>query len=162
MSMRFAFLLAIAAVSSSAFAQTWKVFSPPSGGFSVEMPAEWKTETEKMTVQGVAVELITAEASLGDIDFTVGRGLYPAGTSINLDGARDGTVQGSGGKLRSAQKITIGKTPGYEMIIDLEGRIMVERLFIVGNVSGAVVASGADGIQTDPNVRRFLDSLKVQ
>jgi hypothetical protein len=161
--MRFAFLLAIAAISSSAFAQTWKVYNPPSGGFSVEMPAEWKTETEKMTVQGLAVELITAEATLGDIDFTVARGLYPAGTSINLDGARDGTVQGSGGKLRSAQKITIGKTPAYEMIIDLpDSNILVERLFIVGNVSGAVVAAGADGIQNDANVRRFLDSVKIQ
>jgi hypothetical protein len=109
----------------------------------------------------VAVELITAEVTLGDITFTAARALYPAGTALDLDGMRDGNAAGTGGKLRSAQKITIGKTPAYEMIIELEDSILVERVFIIGNVSGTLVASGADGIHTHPNVRRFLDSVKI-
>jgi hypothetical protein len=161
--MRFAFLVAVATLSSAAFAQTWMVYSPPGAGFSIEMPGKWKTETEKIKTAAGELETITAEARLGDIDFDAVVTRVPAGQAIDLDGARDGAVKGSGGKLRTETRVAMGNVTGRHIIIDISnGYVVMQRLFAVGNVLGQAVASGRKGIETHADTRRFFDSLKMQ
>ncbi len=148
----------------------------------------WKTETFNNTLQMKVPGTMTpteqkVPTEIGEITATLwiyehsntnawmtGMNDYPKGSlasdvNVVLDGARDGAVANTNGKLVSEKKITIDGWPGRELVIAAESEglklVTVARVVLVDNrLVQALVVSSEDA-KNDADVRTFLDSMKI-
>src|SRR5882672_10519914 len=86
-----------------------------------------------------------------------------AGVAVILDGARDGAVANTQGKLLSEQIVEVSGHPGRELKIEAAGgkATIRARLFLAKNrLYQALVVTPADQSYA-PGVNRFLESVKL-
>jgi len=161
-------------VASEAGQPTWREFSSRQGGFSVLMPGTPQEQTEAKdfpTVgKGVVHLFVLAHET----------GVYVAGylevpglarqSQVFCDGFGKGflqsigeaTAKGAGGKMVKDTDISMGNSPGKEILIELpSGIATVRAYFIKRRGYQLLVAPPASGSDDAGDVKRFLDSFKV-
>jgi len=87
----------------------------------------------------------------------------PEGLERRLDGVRNGAVRNIRGTLIDEKKITLGRHPGREIVVDLpeqKGRLR-DRLCIAGGRLYQVMVVGREGWVGSPDADRFLDSFRL-
>jgi hypothetical protein len=142
----------------------------PSGGCRVFDRDAWRMEHRGAGYQhcrGV-VKASIATVTLGDRAYMSTYNSYPEDavrrrpiTSM-LDGARDGAIANVKGKLRSEQKILISNLPGRFIIIDAPNNIVLAmQVFLMKNTLIQGVVAGPPGVESEPDTKRMLGSLKV-
>ncbi len=153
-------------VSQSA-ALDWKEYRPEGAGYAVEMPGEWKVQSQDVPTNAGVIKVNIAVVDAGAIAFVTMYSRYPESTiqgqtvSVLFDGARNGAVANVKGKLRSERDVTVSGFPGREIIIDgPTGGIVIMRFFLSGSTLIQAIVGGKSGVETDPDTRRFLDSLR--
>ena len=81
-----------------------------------------------------------------------------------LDGAREGIVESSHGKLLKETKITLDKWPGRELLVGPTEGTPLEftyRIYCVGKRQYCLAAGGATGLKpSDADTKKFFDSFK--
>jgi hypothetical protein len=161
-------LVAIVPRPVQSSAQTWAEYRPEGIGYSLEMPGEWTlTVDENKTAVG-PVKSYTALVDQGTRAYMSMYSFYPPEKVVGkpvtplLDGARDGAVTSSSGKLRSEQRIVVSNLPAREIIIDTPQKIvLVLRYTLMQNTLIQAIVAGQQGVELEPNTKRFLGSLKI-
>lgn len=120
----------LATVESAAAAE-WKTLSPEGEGFTCQMPGEAKPLTQKVETAAGPLEVVLYIVELADSAYLVNSTKIPANaieatTEERLDGARDGAVANSKGKLVEEQKITVQGNPGRQLLIEQPGGLCTQ------------------------------------
>jgi hypothetical protein len=150
--------------TASAEEKPWKEFTSKEAGFTVLFPGkpkQSKQEAAGTTVLQYSVELdgVAYMAAFAELPAKV--------TEIKpvLDGARDGAVRNTKGKLVKESEITLGKDkhPGREILVEVaDNNFLRQRFYIVnGNQMPQVVVVGKKEAVTGKDADRFLDSFKL-
>ncbi len=149
---------------------TWEVFSSPKGSFSVQMPG---TPTENKQTMNTPTGVIDIHMFIleqkGCACYIVSYNDYPdsliktSSADQILDGARDGTIEKSKGKLQSEVSISINTYPGRELqVYGPHGKFAIRtRIYLVKNrlYQVGVVTSTEKSVSSDTN--KFLNSFKI-
>lgn len=162
-----AFISLIALIDSrAANGQEWKKITPDGTGISVEMPGDPKPTTQTVDTPAGKVEIVLYVLEVPKGAFlvnatTIPPNAPPATVDERLDGARNGAVNNSGGKLVSESKISINGHPGRQLLIENSmGLFIHARVFIVDKKLVQTVAVSDQKDATD-DIKRFMDSLKL-
>ncbi len=161
-------VLAFGLVGSADDAAAGKKYVSKEGGFSVRYPAgaDVKTKSQdapgglKMIVTGVEAEkkaYMVMYMSLPDGIVKV------AGAKGILDGAADGAVKKSGGKLVSAKDITFGKGkhPGREVVVDKDGNLVRTQVIVADPKIYVLVVGGPGEFANTKAAADFLASFEL-
>jgi hypothetical protein len=161
-------LLFVAISSASALAQTWKEFRPEGVGYSVEMPGQWELSSQDVPTAIGPMKAYMAAVNMPTRAYMTMYMTYPADAvrtrpvDTMLDGARDGAVANVKGKLRSEQRLTINGLAAREIVIDAPNNLVViNRYFLLQATLVQALLAGLKDVESDPDTRRFLGSLKV-
>jgi hypothetical protein len=146
-------------------AADWKPYPYPADGFSASFPSKpsfdkqnvatgtGTAEYHSYTAEDAATALIA-----GVTDF--GPTLAGKDPDVILQGAKNGAVTNSKGKLVSEKPITLGASHGIEFVIDSDSARVTARVYLVGtSIYELIVASPLNSNYADTT--RFLDSLKL-
>jgi hypothetical protein len=147
-------------------------FTSKEGKFSILMPKEPNTGSLNVDSPLGKLKMTLTEKEEGGLHYAVVFADYPAdkikGFDVDksLDGARDGSVKNSGGKLIQEKKITLGKGkyPGRELLIQLkdEKLWMRQRIYMVGLRQYQVVLAGPEKRVKGKFADRFFQSFKLK
>ena len=158
-------------VSSSAQAE-WKEFSPKQGGFSILMPGEPQEQTDdkEFPIVGkgqVHLFSIAVDSGFFLVAYVEIPGLAGQ-TQEFCDGfgkgflktVGEGTAKGAGGKVVKDTDITMGNSPGKEILIRVPTGLATARAYFIKRRGYQLIAapSGPDGAA---NVKKFLDSFRL-
>jgi uncharacterized protein (TIGR03067 family) len=148
----------------------WKEFTPKSKAFTVKMPGDVTEAAQDVALPGgnklkvfkyVAIDsgkVLAVSVS----DYPPGS-VAAAGADRIFDGAKTGMVKlyGRGAKVTAETKITLGSHPGREWTINIPGQgDMKTRLYLVADRAFELDIGPLSGA-TDPDVKTFFDSFKV-
>lgn len=173
------FLIAIAAVAYYQLHKPveWQEFVSSAGGFSVSVPGKPKEQVQKQFV-GLAcgtVDMHNFIVEQGDLAYVISYTDTLGGAELvrtfkekekdMLDGAREGALEKSQGRLISETSITLGKYPGRQIKIAAErGGVKFTahwRFFLVGTQIYQLGVLSPDTINATQEMVRFFDSFKL-
>lgn len=159
--------LALASMPGRSNAQAWAEYRPAGVGYALEMPGEWTLTTQDINTAVGALKGYTATVDLGSTAYMSMYISYPdsvRGKPITpiLDGARDGAVANTHGTLRDERRVIVSNFPARQIVIDTPQKlVIVLRYFMMDNVLVQALVAGPEGIESKPETKRYLDSLKV-
>jgi hypothetical protein len=136
--------------------------------YSIEMPGEWTVTAADIPTQWGPVKTSTAEVDVASEFYITMYTVYPAevmaGRSVNaiLDRGREAAISNAKGTLRSEETVSVGDLPGRQIIVDAPGDlVVVVRFFLKDNTLIEALVAGHPGIESQPNAKRFLESMKT-
>jgi hypothetical protein len=148
-------------------AEDWVPFSPPDGGFSVELPGTPRTERDAhLTPLGSVREtkhwlrVDGAELSVETHDIPILAAAMMSDAML-LDRARDGVIENEGGTPLASRDVTFQGAPAREFTYRYPGEpARLERALtvLVGSRIYLLTGTGANPV-AHPGVRRFFDSF---
>lgn len=149
-----------------------KEFQSKAGGFSVMTPAPLQEAVQPVETQGSKIDLHLFSAQQDEIAYFVAYCDYapelarPENAETMLDGARDGAVGNTQGKLTSETMITLAGHPGREVVIEARGEdrppvTIKGRLFMVKNRLYQVTVVAPRSRAGDKAIDDFLQSFKL-
>lgn len=151
---------------TTASAQEWKSIKPEGMGLSIEMPGDPQPNTQVLDLPTGKIEIViyvleTPRGSYYVNSMTIPENA-PAGTNEErLKKARNGAIRHSGGKLVKESNIMLDGNSGIQLLIEGPMKDFAHsRVFLVGNRIVQAVAV-TDSKDASPDVKRFLDSLKL-
>ncbi len=147
-------------------------FKSEAGGFSVMTPTPLQEEAKTLETEAGKIDLHLFAGQLDDIAYVIGYSDYPPEAAPPgyaekmLDGARNGSVGNTQGRLVSETNITLAGYPGRELVIETRGEdspptIIKGRLFMVKNRLYQVTAVAPRGKAGDKVIDDFLQSFKL-
>lgn len=139
------------------------------GGFKATFPVKAQATSMPVKTGGIEVTMNMVAAEKNGASFVVSYVDYPKGTLAQKSTDQafkdiiEGTVGNIQGTLRSAEPITLGGTPGREVLIDVpEQNVAVhERIFLVGDRLYQVMYGGPKGTESSGDALTFMDSFKL-
>jgi len=146
-------------------AADWRPYPYPADGFSATFPSKPSFETQNIPTDVGTVEYHTYTAD--DASATLSAGVTDFGSVLVgkdpdalLQGAKNGAVTNSKGRLVSEKPITLGVNHGLAFEIDGDDSRVTVRVYVVGtSLYEMMVASPLDSNYA--GTERFLDSLKL-
>jgi len=158
-------------ISSVAQAE-WKEFSSKQGKFSVLMPGEPQEQIDDKEFPGVGKGQVHLFSFSNDSGFYLVGYLDIPGLAGQtqafcdgfgkgfLDSIGEGTAKGARGSVVKDTDITIGNSPGKEILIQVPTGLATARAYFIKRRGYQLIAvpSGTDGAS---NVKKFLDSFKL-
>jgi hypothetical protein len=149
-----------------------KEFQSETGGFSVMSPAPLEESVQPVETQSSKIDLHLFSAQQDDIAYFVAYCDYspelarPDNAEKMLDGARDGAVGNTHGKLSLETAITLTGHPGREVVIEARGEdqppvIIKGRLFMVKSRLYQITVVAPRSRAGDKAVDDFLQSFKL-
>lgn len=151
---------------------TSKEFKSEAGRFELMTPVELQESVQPVETQGGKLDLHLFTGQLDDIAYIVGYCDYapelakPDNAEAMLDGARNGAVGNSHGKLVSEANISLAGYPGRELVIEAAAEdrppmTIKGRLFMVKNRLYQVTVVAPRGKAGDKVIDDFLQSFKL-
>ncbi len=158
-------VMSLVVVSSLAACGGSTPFSSPAGNFSVTFPAAPKEESQVLNTAIGAVTVHTFSCERGGRAYVVGYSDYPNfdnGVDKALDGARDGAVNSSQGKLLSEEILSFEGHPAREIRLEMaQGLAMRLRLIAVGTRLYQVGVVTPRDEASSPKIAEFLDTFHL-
>lgn len=160
-------VVALASIATRADAQTWPEYRPEGSGYAIEMPGKWKTASQDVQTAVGVVKMQMASVEISSVLYMTTYSPYPPdalrGKSVEslLDAGRNGAVSNVHGTLRKEERILIGNLPARQVVVDTEKLVFVARMFVIDNALVQAVVVGSKGVESQPDTKRFLESLKV-
>jgi hypothetical protein len=156
-------------VPAAADESDWRLFSPPGGGFHIEMPGVPRRESQEHLTPGGSVRETSwwlavdgAELAVETHDLPALATLLMSEASL-LDRARDGVVENDGGELLSSESVVLQGAPARVFTWRYPGEpVRLERglTLLVGERIYLLTGTGADPA-AHPAVTRFFDSFRL-
>lgn len=165
-------LMLACCLASCSAPPTIKEFKSEAGRFSVMTPAPLQETAQPVETQGGKIDLHLFTGQQDDIAYVVGYCDYspelakPDNAEKMLDGARDGAVGNTHGKLTSETTITLAGHPGREIVIEAAGEdrppmTIKGHLFMVKNRLYQVTVVAPRSRAGDKAIDDFLQSFKL-
>ena len=165
-------LILACCLASCSFSSTPKEYKSAAGRFSIMTPVTFEESTNTLKTEAGNIELHLFAGQLDDIAYVVGYSDYPPENAPPgyaekmLDGARNGAVGNTHGKLLSETKISLADYPGRELVIETSGEdrppaIIKGRMFMVKNRLYQVTVVAPRGKAGDKIIDDFLQSFKL-
>lgn len=165
-------LLLACCLASCSAPPTIQEFKSETGGFSVMTPAPLQEAVQPVETQSSKIDLHLFSAQQDDIAYFVAYCDYapdlarPDNAEKMLDGARDGAVGNTHGKLISETAITLAGHPGREVVIEARGEdrppvTIKGRLFMVQNRLYQITVVAPRSRAGDKAMDDFLQSFKL-
>ena len=157
----------LALLPALASAQAWQEYRRDDLGFKIEMPGKPEIESTEDKSADRTVQSTKADVTYGDAMFSVSVDqTYVKGASIRpddeyLNRSRRGMEKALGLKATSEKQFTTNGFPGHEFMFDVKGYYHLIRMIVLENRVITVSVNGNRSLETDPVVRRFLDSFAV-
>jgi hypothetical protein len=135
------------------------------------LPKDAVTTTQTVETPIGAVKLTLTEKERGGVHYAVVFADYPGdkgkfNANKSLDGARDGSLKNSGGKLIQEKKLTLGKKkhPGRELLISIKGgeTWLRQRIYAVGLQQYQVVLGGPEKTVKGKDADKFFQSFELK
>jgi hypothetical protein len=147
----------------------WTEFKSKDGNFSVLLPGTPTESVQTLTAQSEQIDVQFYTLTTGNTAYMVSYSDYPASifqtTPIKsiLDGARDGAVKNSQGRLINETDIVLGTYPGRELNVESSDgtNVMRAHLFVVKERLYQVIVITAKGRASSPDLKKFLDSFQL-
>jgi hypothetical protein len=148
----------------------WKVHESKEGGFEVALPG-LALETKQVAKTGLGtleVTMLLLESKKDGAAYLVSFAEFPEGAfkggdnDKRLDAARAGAVASAKGKLKTEKKITLGKHPGRELLIENDKGMVRTRIYAVDQKLYQTVVSGAKAFVQGKDAERFFESFKLK
>jgi hypothetical protein len=147
----------------------WIEFKSADGNFSVLMPGTPTADVQTVNTQSGQIEIHFYTLSTKNAVYSVSYSDYPASifdtTPIKsiLDGARDGAVKNTQGRLIDEADIALGAYPGRELNVESSGgtNVMQAHLYVVNHRLYQVIVVTGKGRASSPDLQKFLDSFKL-
>ncbi len=166
------FLLLACCLAACSGSPPPKEFKSAAGRFSVMTPAPLQEEAKTLDTEAGKVELHIFAGQLDDIAYVIGYSDYspetgpPGYAEKMLDGARNGAVGNTHGKLVSEAPISLSGYPGRELVIeawaeDRPPAVIKGRLYMAKNRLYQVTVVTPRGKAGDKVVDDFLQSFKL-
>lgn len=153
-------LLVVLATLTGAAAQSWRVYSPPGGRYSIDMPDTPEVETRpvtnndgsKTTLVQAGVEVRGAYYQVTYLDYGPNLDAYKTIVTIRDRYAAMGTMH--------RKKPPYPGQPGIEVTVDRgDGVFINARALIVGSRAYTIVVT-TKSADYAPNTQRFFNSFK--
>jgi hypothetical protein len=149
-----------------------KEFKSEAGRFAVLTPVPLREESKTLETEAGKIELHLFTGQLNDLALVIGYSDYspeaapPGYADKMLDGARNGMVGNTQGRLVSETNISLSGYPGRELVIEVwsEDRppaTFKGRLFMVKNRLYQVTVVAPRGKAGDQAIDDFLQSFKL-
>jgi hypothetical protein len=147
----------------------FKEFAPKGAGYSIQMPGEPKEQKHSVKTPVGTIDIIMyAVEPDPNASFVLAYSDYPdaalkgATDDQRLDGARDGAAGNVKGKILSEKKITLGKYPGREVVIEIPTKGQLRsRMYMVDHRLYQVMVGGTKELTTSKDADKFLGSFKL-
>lgn len=149
-----------------------KQFTSKEGKFSVLLPNEATTTTQNVDSPLGKLKTTMAAKEHDGVYYAAVYTDFPADKIKNidanksLDGARDGAVKNTRGKLIDEKKITIGKAkyPGRELLIRVQdGKFWVrQRIYMVNLWQYQTVLAGPENAVKGKTADKFFQSFELK
>ncbi|MFO0818267.1 MAG: hypothetical protein U1A77_10020 [Pirellulales bacterium] len=112
--------------ATHAHAAEWQKVSPPGTDLVIEMPGEPKASNQKIDTVAGQIEVTLYILEVDGLAYLVNSTSIPPNAPMatideRLNGARDGALQNTKGKLVSEKKIKVGVNQGRDLVIEKEG-----------------------------------------
>lgn len=165
-------LMLVFCLASCSFSPTPKEFKSEPGRFSVMTPVTLEESTNNLKTEAGEVKLHLFAGQLDDIAYVIGYSDYPPENAPPgyaekmLNGARNGAVGNTHGRLLSETQISLADYPGRELVIETSGEdrppaIIKGRMFMVKNRLYQVTVVAPRGKAGDKIIDDFLQSFKL-
>ncbi|NOT07939.1 MAG: hypothetical protein HOP28_07010 [Gemmatimonadales bacterium] len=150
--------------------EPWVDFSPPTGGFTVQLPAAPRISSNLVGTTGGGLE--TRTASVTDTDATEYHVSWTVYDAIRIEAKaseatfhriRDAFLKAKGGgAILDEAPFSLGGHPGYSLTFRSdEGRWVTARFAFVRNRFYQVMATARTEALAQASTRRFLDSFRL-
>ena len=147
-------------------------FKSEAGRFAVMTPVTFEESTNNLETEAGKIDLHLFANQLDDIAYVVAYSDYPPENAIPdyaekmLDGARNGAVGNTRGRLVSETKISLADYPGRELVIETRGEdrppaVVKGRMFMVKNRLYQITVVAPRGKAGDKIIDDFLQSFKL-
>ena len=147
-------------------------FKSEAGRFSVMTPVKFEESTNNLKTEAGKIDLHLFAGLLEDIAYVVAYSDYPPENvppdyaEKMLNGARNGAVGNTHGRLVSETKISLADHPGRELVIETRGEdqpptIVKGRMFMVKNRLYQITVVAPRGKADDKIIDDFLQSFKL-
>jgi hypothetical protein len=160
--------IAICAVWALAYAETWRTFAPPEGRFSVDMPGRPRQAKQKVEanseIVGLTIYLAESKGEAFAVTYADHDRFDDDREAIDriLDGARDGAVRNSGGKLMSEERVVCCGCPGRAIVFKTESGRLVRELIVLSKDRLYQVYVLSDKSAQSEDSARFFKSFKLR
>ncbi len=146
----------------------WQQVSPPGTDLVIEMPGEPKAMTQKIDTAAGEIEVVLYILEVEGLAYLVNSTSIPPDAPMatideRLNGARDGALQNTQGKLVSEKKIKVGVNQGRDLVIEKEGEgiFIHARIVMVGRRLVQALAVNRTKVAS-ADTSRFLNSLQIK
>jgi len=150
--------------------ETWRPFSPPGGGFRIELPGEPVRESEDRFTPGGSVRETKWWLAVPGAELSVETHDLPAlatwmmSADALLDRARDGVIADDGGEALASSDVLVQGAPARSFTWRYPGELVrLERglTVLVGSRLYLLTGTGPDPA-SHPAVARFFDSFRLE
>ena len=153
--------------SGAALAQGWFEYRSEEGNFHIEMPGAPKLNTAEIPIGNKeTAPMKEAVVRVPGAAYQVSYIAYPprisgAGSAdVTLDTFRNN--MSSGHSYRSETKLTLGRFSGREfVVVESPTRTIAVRIYWIRGKLYQLMATGAPGIESKPDTRRFFSSFAL-
>jgi hypothetical protein len=158
------FLVSLA-LAGSAAAQEWKQYGPDGAGYRVEFPGQPVEDVSDVPTNIGQIRMRTSSLTVGDKMFMTITSSYPREVSMgdpqkNLDGARNGSLQNTNGKLLREEQISVNSKPARHLLIDMPQDNLADTILVLDDHQLLqAIYIGPRRIGEPPEARRFLTSF---
>ncbi len=162
-------IILIVVIFYSASANEWKEYYLENGDFSVEFPSDPEKKIQQIPSQYGILDMNMLTYTDGNSNFTASYTDYPLSSivSVNIDsflnGARDGALKNTNGKLISEKVIQYKNHPGREIKFSLlDGKAMIRaKYYLVRNRLYQILVVAPPADLYNKNLQTFYDSFKL-
>jgi hypothetical protein len=154
--------------TAPARAQSWRVFSRPGVGFTIELPGEPEVaeETEDAKAGGPPVKIVQLELGFENLAIAVSQTDWhanePQGTPTQwLDEMRDKTAALTSVPVLSDRRFVQDGFPAAEIAYGREGFYARSRIIVTPKRHYGAIVTGIDPLDRNPVATRVLTSFKL-
>jgi hypothetical protein len=163
-------LLGIMLLASCTPKANWQEFTGPEGDFTILLPGIPKEEVQVVNSEAGDITVHLFNVPLGSFAYVVAYSDYPADLVANmgaeklLDGARDGAVSNTRGKLLDESPVEIDGFPGrFLKVLSPDGTGLAQaRMFLVGNRLYQIFVASPKSDQDSEDIQKYLDSFTLK
>jgi len=159
-----AFILALAAWSTTALAQQWQEYKPAGAGYRIELPGTPESKSREQPTPSGPATVTMARVAQGSRGYLTSHAVYqpnalPSDPQQALDNARDGALKG--GKLVSEKRLTVSDTPARRIVLENSGQVVHLLIVVKGNMMYQALYHQPQGGDLPADVERFLSSFAL-
>jgi hypothetical protein len=147
----------------------WQEFIGPEGDFSIQLPGTPKESVSTSNPDIGEVTIHMFNVPMGKYAYVVAYSDYPSdfvqnnGAKKILEGARDGALSNTGGKLLEETSLDLNGDPGLGLKVESpDGKNLAQaKMYMVGTRLYQIFVAGPKDEEGSPDIQKYFESFKL-